>query len=219
MASIVNYTIQKKSKNKEPLGTGAIEGIAASEAANNGAAAGAFGPLLALGIPGSGTTAVLLGGLMMWGLQPGPRLFVDSPDFAWGLISSLYISNIISLLLALIMIPVIMKVICIPNKILIPTITMVCFVGAYASTTSMWGVLIMIIGGVLGYLFQRFGYSASPMLLATILSVTFEINLRRALNISGGSLGIFVEKPLSFIFLLIFVGLMFSPVIKKAYKK
>ena len=219
MASIVNYTIQKKSKNKEPLGTGAIEGIAASEAANNGAAAGAFGPLLALGIPGSGTTAVLLGGLMMWGLQPGPRLFIDSPDFAWGLISSLYVSNIISLVFALVMIPVIMKVICIPNKILIPTITMVCFVGSYASTTSMWGVLIMIIGGILGYLFQRFGYSASPMLLATILSVTFEINLRRALNISGGSLSIFVEKPLSLVFLLIFIGLMFSPVLKKIYKK
>lgn len=220
MASIVSYTIQKKSKkNKEKLGTGAIEGIAASEAANNGAAAGAFGPLLALGIPGSGTTAVLLGGLMMWGLQPGPRLFTDSPDFAWGLISSLYVSNIIALLLALIMIPLIMKVICIPNKILIPTITVICFVGAYASTTSMWGVLIMIIGGIMGYIFQRFGYSASPMLLATILSVTFEVNLRRALNISGGSLSIFVTKPLSLIFLLIFVGLLFSPVIKKAYRK
>lgn len=220
MASIVNYTIQKKSKrNKEKLGTGAIEGIAASEAANNGAAAGAFGPLLALGIPGSGTTAVLLGGLMMWGLQPGPRLFTDSPDFAWSLISSLYVSNIIALILALVMIPFIMKVICIPNKILIPTITVICFVGSYASTTSMWGVLIMIIGGILGYVFQRYGYSASPMLLASILSVTFEVNLRRALNISGGSLSIFVTKPLSLIFLLIFVGLLFSPVIKKAYRK
>lgn len=219
MAAIVNYTIQKKRKNKEPLGTGAIEGIAASESANNGAAAGAFGPLLALGIPGSGTTAVLLGGLMMWGLEPGPRLFVDSPDFAWGLISSLYISNIISLIIALVMIPLIMKVICIPNKILIPTIVAICFVGAYASTTSMWGVLIMIVGGVFGYLFQKFGYSASPMLLATILSVSFEVNVRRALNISGGSLKIFVQKPLSLIFLLIFVALLCSPVLKKMYRK
>lgn len=220
MASIVNYTIQKKSpKNKEKLGTGAIEGIAASEAANNAAAAGAFGPLLALGIPGSGTTAVLLGGLMMWGLQPGPRLFTDSSEFAWGLISSLYVSNIIALVLALFMVPLIMKVICIPSKILIPTITVVCFVGSYASTTSMWGVLVMIIGGIMGYLFQRFGYSASPMLLATILSVTFEVNVRRALNISGGSLMIFVQKPLSLIFLLIFVTLLFSPMIKKMYIK
>ena len=146
MASIVSYTIQKKSKkNREKLGTGAIEGIAASESANNAAAAGAFGPLLALGIPGSGTAAVLLGGLMMWGLEPGPRLFVDNAEFAWGLISSLYISNLIALGIALITIPFIMKVICIPNKILIPSIVVICFVGAYASTTSMWGVLIMIV--------------------------------------------------------------------------
>jgi putative tricarboxylic transport membrane protein len=220
MAAIVSYTIQKKNKNnKEKLGTGAIEGIAASESANNGAAAGAFGPLLALGIPGSGTTAVLLGGLMMWGLEPGPRLFTDHADFAWGLISSLFISNLIALAIALVMIPMIMKVICIPNKILIPSIVVICFVGAYASTNSMWGVLVMIVGGILGYLFQRFGYSASPMLLASILAVTFEVNLRRALTISGGSPAIFVTKPLALIFFLIFVVLLCSPMIKKAYRK
>lgn len=220
MASIVSYTIQKKSgKNKEKLGTGAIEGISASESANNAAAAGAFGPLLALGIPGSGTTAVLLGGLMIWGLQPGPKLFTESPDFAWGLIASLYVSNIIALILALVMIPFIMKVICIPNKILIPTITVICFVGAYSSTTSMWGVLIMIIGGVLGYVFQQFGYSTSPMLLASILSITFETNLRRAMSISEGNLAIFVQKPISLVFLLIFMILLLSPIVKKLYKK
>ncbi len=220
MASIVNYTIQKKSgTNKEKLGTGAIEGIAASESANNGAAAGAFGPLLALGIPGSGTTAVLLGGLMLWGLQPGPRLFTDSPEFAWGLISSLYVSNIIALVLALIMIPFIMKVIRIPNKILIPTITMICFIGSYASTNSMWGVLIMILSGILGYVFQQYGYSASPMLLASILSTTFETNMRRALSISGGSVAIFVTKPLALVFLLIFVVLLIGPVFKKRFQK
>ena len=219
MAAIVGYTIQKKSRNREKLGTGAIEGIAASESANNAAAVGAFGPLLALGIPGSGTTAVLLGGLMMWGLEPGPRLFTDHAEFAWGLISSLYIANIIALVVALIMIPFIMQVICIPNHILIPSIVVICFVGAYASTGSMWGVLIMIIGGIMGYLFQKFGYSASPMLLASILSVTFEVNLRRALIISGGSISIFFTKPLSLIFFLVFVGLMFSPLIKKLMKK
>lgn len=220
MAAIVSYTIQKKSKkNKEPLGTGAIEGIAASEAANNGAAAGAFGPLLALGIPGSGTTAVLLGGLMMWGLEPGPRLFTDHADFAWGLIASLYVSNIIALIVALVMIPIIMRVICVPNEILIPSIVVICFVGAYASTTSMWGVLIMIVGGILGYIFQRFGYSASPMLLASILSVTFEVNMRRALTISDGNPAIFVTKPLSLVFFLIFLLLLCSPVLKKLYRK
>lgn len=220
MAAIVSYTLQKKAKNnKEPLGTGAIEGIAACESANNGAAAGAFGPLLALGIPGSGTTAVLLGGLMMWGLEPGPRLFINHADFAWGLIASLYVSNIIALMIALLMIPLIMRVICIPNEILVPSIVVICFVGAYASTTSMWGVLVMIVGGILGYFFQKFNYSASPMLLASILSVTFEVNLRRALTISGGSPLIFVTKPLALIFFLIFLMLLVSPVIKKAYRK
>ena len=217
--SMVGYAMQKKFKSEEPMGTGAIEGIAASEAANNAAAAGAFAPLLALGIPGSGTGAVLLGGLMMWGLEPGPRLFTDHADFAWGLISSLFISNLIALAIALVMIPMIMKVICIPNKILIPSIVVICFVGAYASTNSMWGVLVMIVGGILGYLFQRFGYSASPMLLASILAVTFEVNLRRALTISGGSPAIFVTKPLALIFFLIFVVLLCSPMIKKAYRK
>lgn len=219
MAAIVSYTLQKKSrKNKEPLGTGAIEGIAACESANNSAAAGAFGPLLALGIPGSGTTAVLLGGLMMWGLEPGPRLFVDHAEFAWGLIASLYISNLIALLVALLMIPLIMRVVCVPNEILVPSIVVICFVGAYASTTSMWGVLVMLVGGILGYVFQKFGYSASPMLLASILATTFEVNLRRALTISGGNPSIFVTKPISCVFFIIFLLLLVSPLIKKAYR-
>lgn len=155
----------------------------------------------------------------MWGLEPGPRLFTDHADFAWGLIASLYVSNIIALVIALVMIPMIMRVICVPNEILIPSIVVICFVGAYASTTSMWGVLIMIVGGILGYAFQRFGYSASPMLLASILSVTFEVNLRRALTISGGSPSIFVTKPLSLIFFLVFLLLLCSPVFKKIYYK
>ena len=113
------------------MGTGAIEGIAASEAANKAAAAGAFAPLLALGIPGSGTGAVLLGGLMMWGLNPGPLLFDTNPEFCWGLISSMYMANIFTLAVAILVIPFLIKILSVPVKYMIPIITCVCIVGAY----------------------------------------------------------------------------------------
>ena len=132
--SMVGYAMQKKFKSEEPMGTGAIEGIAASEAGNNAAAAGAFAPLLALGIPGSGTGAVLLGGLMMWGLNPGPLLFDTNPEFCWSLISSLYLANVFTLLVAILIIPVLINILSVPVKYMIPIITCVCIVGAYSTS-------------------------------------------------------------------------------------
>ncbi|MDR1828036.1 MAG: tripartite tricarboxylate transporter permease [Methylobacteriaceae bacterium] len=214
-ASFLGYAIQKKfGKNEEELGTGAIEGLAAAEAANNAAAAGAFGPLLSLGIPGSGTTAVLLGGLMMWGLNPGPMLFASEPEFAWGLIASLFISNLIALLVAMISIPWMAKVIRVPVGVMIPSIITICFVGAYATTNSMYGVVIMVIGGVLGYLFQKNDYPVAPLLLAYVLSSSLEINVRRALVISKGSVSIFFERPISLVLMLVFFTLILAPVIR-----
>ena len=154
--SFLSYALEKKSnKSKVPLGEGAVEGIAASEAANNAAAAGAFGPLLSLGIPGSGTTAVLLGGLMMWGLNPGPMLFSSEPEFTWGLIASLFVSNLIALAIALCIIPWIIKLLKVPVGIMIPSIVVVCFVGSFSTSNSMFGVVVMMIGGVLGYIFKK----------------------------------------------------------------
>ena len=145
-AAVLSYSIQtgfqKKNPNAEKMGEGAIEGIAASESANNSAAAGAFAPLLALGIPGSGTGAVLLGGLMMWGLEPGPLLFTNEPEFAWGLIASLFVANICALLIAMGIIPYLIKILAVPVKYMIPIVTCICFVGAYATSNSMYDCII-----------------------------------------------------------------------------
>ena len=167
--SMVGYAMQKKFKSEEPMGTGAIEGIAASEAANNAAAAGAFAPLLALGIPGSGTGAVLLGGLMMWGLNPGPLLFDSNPEFCWGLISSMYVANVFTLLVSILVIPFLIKILSVPVKYMIPIITCVCIVGAYSTSNSMYGVIIMFISGIVGYLLDKNGFPTAPMLLAFVL--------------------------------------------------
>lgn len=218
-ASFLGYAMQKAFKNEEPMGTGAVEGIAACEAANNAAAAGSFAPLLALGIPGSGTGAVLLGGLMMWGLNPGPLLFTNNPDFAWGLIASLFIANIIALGIALAIIPHLVKILAVPVKYMIPIITVVCFVGAYATSQSMYGVIVMVLSGIAGYIFQKASLPVAPMLLTFVLSPIFESNMRRAFIASGGSLSIFVGSKLSVAFLVITLLLVCSPMIKAVVQR
>ena len=211
-AAIMSYSAQKSFKSEEPLGTGAIEGIASCESANNGAAAGAFAPLLALGIPGSGTGAVLLGGLMLWGLNPGPLLFKNSPDFAWGLIASLFIANILALAVSWGVIPFLIKILSVPTKLLIPTITVVCIVGSYSTSNSMYGVIIMFISGVIGYIMQKFKYSYAPLLLAFVLSPMLESNMRKAFIISRGNLDIFVQKPISLVFVIAIAGIALFPI-------
>lgn len=218
-AAFLGYAAQKGFKSEEPLGTGAVEGIAACEAANNAAAAGSFAPLLALGIPGSGTGAVLLGGLMMWGLNPGPLLFTNSPDFAWGLIASLFIANIFALAIALGVIPFIVKILAVPVKYMIPAITVICFVGAYSTSNSMYGVVIMVVFGVVGYLFNKAHIPLAPMLLSFVLAPIFESNLRKAFIMSQGSVSIFFSSTLSCVFLAITLLLILAPTIKKIVRK
>ncbi len=219
-ASFLSYAVEKKTgKSKVPLGEGAVEGIAASESANNAAAAGAFGPLLSLGIPGSGTTAVLLGGLMMWGLNPGPMLFTSEPDFAWGLIASLFISNAISLAIALFTIPWLIKLLKVPVSVMIPSIVVICFVGAFSTSNSMFGVVIMMIGGVLGYLFKKNGIPASPLLLSFVLSSTLETNVRRTFIASQGTLRLFYTRPITLVLLVIFLVIVCTPMVKAILKK
>ncbi|MBO4394437.1 MAG: tripartite tricarboxylate transporter permease [Spirochaetales bacterium] len=208
--SFLGYAMQKGFKNEEPLGTGAVEGIAACEAANNAAAAGAFAPLLALGIPGSGTGAVLLGGLMMWGLTPGPLLFTTNPDFAWGLIASLFFANIIALMISVGIIPFLIKILSVPVKVMIPCIIVICFVGSYSATNSLYGVVIMLISGMVGFIFERNGYSMSPLLLAYVLSPLLENNMRKAFLMSNGSIGIFFEKPISLFLIIVMLVLILA---------
>ncbi len=219
-ASFLGYAMQRAFKSEDPLGTGAIEGIAACEAANNAAAAGAFAPLLALGIPGSGTGAVLLGGLMMWGLNPGPLLFTNEPDFAWGLIASLFLANLFALSIALGVIPVLIKILTVPVRIIIPIIIAVCLVGSYSDTYSFYGVLIMLIAGVFGYIFEKSGYGTAPMLLSFVLAPLLEDNLRKAFVISGGSVAkVFFNGPISIGLTIAFCAIVSAPIIRLILKK
>lgn len=212
--AFLGYATQKNFKNKDELGTGAVEGIAACESANNAAAAGAFAPLLALGIPGSGTGAVLLGGLMMWGLNPGPLLFANEPDFAWGLIASLLLANIITLGIALCVIPFLIRILSIPIKYMIPCITVVCIVGAYSSSNSMYGVIVMFLSGIASYYLDKNMYSCAPMLLSFVLAPMLESNMRKAFIISCGSVSIFFTKPIACVFMIAFFAIVLTPIVR-----
>ncbi len=217
--AFLGYAVQQQMKSEEKLGTGAIEGIAACEAANNAAAAGAFAPLLALGIPGSGTGAVLLGGLMMWGLNPGPLLFTNEPEFTWGLIASLFLSNILTLMIAIGIIPFLLKILSVPVKFMIPIITVVCVVGSYSSSYSMYGVLVMFISGIVGYLLTKNDYPTAPMLLSFVLTPLLETNMRKAFIISSGSLNIFFTRPISCTLMIVFLLLVLTPIVKAVIKR
>lgn len=218
-ASFIGYAAQKPFKNEEPLGTGAIEGLAACESANNAAAAGAFAPLLALGIPGSGTGAVLLGGLMMWGLNPGPLLFQNEPDFAWGLIASLFLANIITLVISWGVIPFLIKILSVPTKLLIPVVTVVCFVGSYSTDNSMYSVLVMFLSGIFGYVLGKLHYSTAPLLLAFVLAPLLESNMRKAFIISQGKVDIFFSSPIATVFTVLLLAFIAFPIIRFVLQK
>jgi len=217
--AFLGYAAQKAFKSEEPLGTGAVEGIAAPESANNATAAGAFAPLLALGIPGSGTGAILLGGLIMWGLTPGPLLFTKSPDFAWGCIASLYVANIVTLAVALLAIPLLIKVLAIPLKLIIPMVLVVCCAGSYATVNSMYGVLVMILSGIFGYNLSKYKYPIAPMLLAYVLAPMLEDNMRKALIISRGSVAIFFTRPITLVLMIVFFFFILLPAVKLVVNK
>lgn len=214
-ASMVGYTVQKTMfKSEEPLGEGAIEGIASCESANNAACAGCFAPLLALGIPGSSTGSVLLGGLMMWGLQPGPLLFTNNPDFAWGCIASLFFANIFALLCGLLLVPILSKVICVPNGILVPVVTVICIAGSYSCTRTIYGVVVMFIAGVVCYLLVKHKYPLAPLLLSFVLTPMLETYMRRAFATSAGKVSVFWSSPIAAVCLAIFVIILLSPIVR-----
>jgi len=219
-AAFLGYIFQKKvSKEPEMIGKGSIEGVSAAEASNNGAAMGSFAPLLTLGIPGSGTSAVLLGGLMMWGLRPGPLLFTENPEFVWGLIGSMYIGNIICLIIALACIPFLMSILRVPSAVMIPAISTVCLVGTYSVNNSMFDVYFMVGAGFVSYLLKSSGYPAAPLLLAFVLTPGLESAVRRSFDIGGGSARIFIEKPIALTFLILTLGFCIAPTLIKMLKR
>ena len=198
VASFMAYTVEKKlSRTPERFGKGAIEGVAAPESANNAAATAAMVPMLTLGIPGSATTAIMLGGLMMWGLRPGPLLFEKNPEFVWGLIASQYIANVLLLILSTAFIPLFVRALRVPYSILMPLIVMFCVTGAYSLKNSLWDVGQMLVFGVLGYFMKKLGYSPAALVLALVLGPLAERALRQSLIISDAGLGIFFLRPIS----------------------
>lgn len=191
VAGAVTYTTEKRlSDTHNTFGTGDMRGLAAPEAGNNASAAGSFVPMLTLGIPGSGTTAVLLGALMLYNITPGPLLFSERPDVAGGLIASLYIGNVLLLALNLPLAGVFARVLTIPRWLLVPAIAILAFVGVYQLHSDLMAIYLMLIIGVFGYFLRKLGFALAPVILGYVLGALMEDNLRRALSISGGDLGI-----------------------------
>ncbi|MBC7942733.1 MAG: tripartite tricarboxylate transporter permease, partial [Chitinophagaceae bacterium] len=175
---------------------GDIQGVIAPETAAHAAGTSALLPMLTLGIPGSPTAAVLLGGLLIWGLQPGPMLFVEQKDFVWGLIASMYLGNIVGLIVVLTTVPWWAAILRIPFSVIAPVIIVICAIGAYTVHSSMFDVVMMLVFGVLGYLFKKLKYPLAPLVLALVLGDMAEASFRQAMLISQGSLAIFWSNPL-----------------------
>ena len=208
VASLMSYSLEKGiSRHPEKFGKGAVAGLAGPEAANNGASAGSMVPLLTLGIPGSSATAVLLGGFLIWGLTPGPLLMEQNPEFAWGLIGSMYLGNVMLLVINIFFVPVFASIARVPFRVLGPIVIVLCIVGSYVVNGSIVEVGIMLACGVLGFFMRRFGFSAAALVIALVLGPLAEGALRRTLLISDGSFSIFVERGTSLI-LLLFIALL-----------
>jgi putative tricarboxylic transport membrane protein len=196
-ASFMSYGLAKRfSKDGDKFGKGEIEGVVAPETAAHAAGTSALLPMLTLGIPGSPTAAVLLGGLMIWGLQPGPMLFVEQKDFVWGLIASMYLGNIVGLIVVLTCVPLFAAILRVPFSIIAPIILVVCAIGAYTVHNSMFDVWLMLGFGVLGYIFNKLGYPLPPLVLAIVLGDKAEESFRQALLTSQGSLTVFFSNAL-----------------------
>ena len=194
-ASFMAYGVAKRvSKNSENFGKGQMEGIVAPETAAHAAGTSALLPMLSLGIPGSPTAAVLLGGLLIWGLQPGPLLFVEKPDFVWGLIASMYLGNLAGLFVVLTCVPLFASILRIPFSIIAPVIIVICAVGAYTVHTALFDVWLMMGFGLIGYIFKKLDYPMAPMVLALVLGDRAEDSFRQSMLISQGSLGVFFSN-------------------------
>lgn len=219
IASFLSYGIEKRvSKKPEEFGQGAIEGVAGPESANNSATAGSFIPLFTLGIPSNVVMALMFGALLIHGMRPGPFLLRDHPDLFWGVVSSMYIGNVMLLILNLPLVPVWVQVLKVPSRILFPLILLFCIIGAYSLNNSIFDVEIMMLFGLVGYLFKKFEYEGAPLMLAFVLGPMFEANLRLSLIVSKGSFLIFFNRPISAFFLvatIVILATSFLPYFKK----
>ena len=213
--SLMAYGFAKTfSRNPDSFGKGNPAGVAAPESANNAASTGSMLPMITLGIPGSPTTAIMLGGLIIWGLRPGPLLFSEHPEFVWGLIGSLYVANVLTLVINLAAIPLFVRMLMLPFTILAPIIFVLCIVGGYAPNQSMHDVWLMLIFGVVGYLLRKLNYPVAPAVLAIVLGPLAEPALRQSLLASQGEFTIFFTRPISAICMAAAVALVVYPLVQ-----
>jgi len=220
ISSFVSYAVEKRvSKYPEKFGTGVIEGVAGPESANNSATGGAFIPLLSLGIPANAVMALLLGAFIIHGIQPGPMLVKEHPQIFWGTMASMYMGNAMLLVLNLPLIGLWVRILKVPYPILFPLILLFCLIGCYSLNNSVTEVMIMVLFGLIGYVFRKFQYEAAPLVLALVLGPMMETSLRQALLMSGGTPLIFFTRPISAALMGTAIFLLVFPLIPKFKKR
>jgi len=219
-ASFMSYGVAKRmSKDGDKFGKGQIEGVVAPETAAHAAGTAALLPMLALGIPGSPTAAVLLGGLLIWGLQPGPLLFVEQKDFVWGLIASMYLGNLAGLVIVLTCVPLFAAILRVPFSIIAPVIVVICAIGAYTVHNAMLDIWLMMIFGVVGYMFKKLDYPLAPLVLALVLGDRAEDSFRQAMLIAQGDMRIFFSNALVGTITGLGLIMLFWPVVSRGLAK
>ncbi|ALG30046.1 transporter [Glutamicibacter halophytocola] len=220
ISSLVSYAVEKKTaKDPSRFGRGAIEGVAGPETANNAAATSSFIPLLTLGIPANGTMAIIFGALLIQGITPGPQLIGEDPELFWGVVNSMYIGNILLLLMSIPLVGVFIRILRIRAAILAPITALITMLGAYTIRNSIFDVLMVVVFGALGYLMKKFGFEPGPLVLAFVLGSLLESNLRRSLLVLEGDLGGFLTRPISATLLVVFVFVALWPIAKGAIVK
>ena len=217
-ATFIAYAIEKKvSKTPEKFGTGMVEGLSGPEAANNASEGGALIPLLTLGVPGSGGTAILLGGLMIWGIRPGPMLFQQNPEFIAYVIAGLLVGNIALLVLNIGFIPLFVSLLKIIGPYFTSTITVLCLTGVYAVSYNFFDAWIMLIFGGIGYFARKLDYPMAPLVLGLVLGPRTEDSLRQSMMMSEGNFAIFVESPIAAVLLVVGLGFIFYPLLRSGF--
>ena len=217
ISSMVSYAVEKKrAKDPSRFGKGAVEGVAGPETANNAAATSSFIPLLTLGIPANATMAIIFGALLIHGITPGPQLISEDPELFWGVVNSMYIGNILLLILSIPLVGLFVKILRVRAAILAPITALITILGAYTIRNSMFDVLLVVLFGALGYLMKKFGFEPGPLVLAFVLGELLESNLRSSLLVLEGDVSGFLTRPISATLLVIFVLVAVGPMIKSA---
>ena len=209
ISSFVSYAVERRlSKHPERFGHGAIEGVAGPESANNAATSGAFVPMLALGVPSGPIPAVMIAAMMVHGISPGPLLIAQQPQLFWGFIASMYVGNVVLLILNLPLVGIFVNVLKVPYPLLYPAILIFCVLGVYAVNGSVVDVGIMTVMGALGYVLRKFDFETAPVVLGLILAPMMEMSFRQSLSMSSGSYGIFINRPIALVMLMVGLALL-----------